>query len=110
MSNILRKHWSIVQQGCPNIEAFKSPPLMSYKRDRNLRDDLVRSDIEPKRTESIQRTLMPAKMGNFPCLQCACCNNLVKVNSFTHPGKNFKVIFKVIFKVNFKVIFTSLFE
>lgn len=47
ISNILCKHWSIIRQGCPNIKAFSCLPLMSYKRDKNWRDTLVKSDVGP---------------------------------------------------------------
>lgn len=93
ISNVLRKHWSLIQQGCPNVEAFKFSPLMSYKRDRNPRDALVISDIGHQRTEDTQCTLMAVKMGDFPCLHCACCNNLTKGDRFMHPctGKRFRI-------------------
>lgn len=42
---------------------------------------------------TIQPTLLPTKMGNFPCLHCACCNNLVKGDSFVHLylGRKFQI-------------------
>lgn len=91
--NVLQKHWAVLRQGCPKIEALKQPPLMSHKRDRNLRDALAWSDIGPQKAVSIQKTLAPIKMGNFPCLNCSCCSNLVKGDAFSHPytGKNFKI-------------------
>lgn len=75
------------------MEAFKMPPLMSYKRDKNLRDVLVKSDIGPQKTGSIQQTFKPLRMGNFPCLRCSCCSNLLKGDTFTHPqtGKSYKI-------------------
>lgn len=48
ISNILRKHWSILQ-GCPNIDEFKQLPLMSDRRAPNLRDKLVKSDVGSKK-------------------------------------------------------------
>lgn len=90
ISNILCNQWSLVQQGFPKVEAFKfppPPPLMSYKRDRNLRDTLVRSDIGPPKSERVQCTC------NFPCLHCACCDNLIKGDSFSYlyTGKKDKI-------------------
>lgn len=29
IANTLRKHWGILQKGCPNIVDFQRPPLMS---------------------------------------------------------------------------------
>lgn len=93
VSNIIRKHWKLLQMGCPDMEAFGIPPLMSFKRDKNLRDSLVQADIGSQKTKVAQRTLLPSKMGNFPCLHCSCCNNLIKGDTFTHPlsGKKFQI-------------------
>lgn len=91
IANILRRHCSVLQQGCANVKSFETPPLMSYKRDENLRDKLVRTDIEPSKSEPTQRTLIPMKMGNFPCIHCSCCGNIVKGDKrFSHPYTEIK--------------------
>lgn len=93
VSGIIRNHWKLLQMGCPDTEAFGAPPLMSFKRDRNLRDSLVRADIGPQKIASRQGTFLPTKMGNFPCLHCSCCNNLTKGDTFFHPlsGRKFQI-------------------
>lgn len=88
ISHIVRQHWGLLQKGCPEVEGFKQLPLMSYKRDSS-----VRTDVGPQKPIMIQCTFVPAKMGNFPCLHCACCNNLTKGDSLTHPysGRQFQI-------------------
>lgn len=45
ISNILNRHWPILCQSFSNMEEFKKPSLMSYRRPTNLRDRLVKSEI-----------------------------------------------------------------
>lgn len=81
----------VLQQMCSNIKSFEIPSLMSYKRNKNLRNKLVRTDFGSNRKEMGQRTLMPVKIGN--CLHCSYCSNMVKEDSFTHSntGRKFKI-------------------
>ncbi|CAJ0931144.1 unnamed protein product [Ranitomeya imitator] len=92
VKNMILKHWHILHQGLPDIEEFTLPPILSYKRGRNLKDKLVKSDIGST-VVSLQRTLAPPKLGNFPCLGCACCGNMIKGDFFNHPrtGQRFSI-------------------
>lgn len=45
IANILGKHWPIIGDSFPQIEGFKIPPLMSYRRSQNLKDLWVKTDI-----------------------------------------------------------------
>ncbi|CAJ0957188.1 unnamed protein product [Ranitomeya imitator] len=92
MKNMILKHWHILHQGLPDIEEFALPPILSYKRGRNLKDKLVKSDVGPT-VVNVQRTLGPPKFGNFPCLGCACCGNMIKGDFFNHPrtGQRFSI-------------------
>uniref|UniRef100_A0A803JQT4 Reverse transcriptase domain-containing protein n=1 Tax=Xenopus tropicalis TaxID=8364 RepID=A0A803JQT4_XENTR len=82
--NIIRKHWQVLKMGISNVKEFSIPPLMAYKRNKNLKDLLVRADIGPQKKYT-QRFLGTPKMGTFPCLSCAHCNNITKGEFFTHP-------------------------
>ncbi|CAJ0963752.1 unnamed protein product [Ranitomeya imitator] len=93
IGNILRRHWTLLQRGLPSIRSFESFPMMSFKRGRNLRDRLVKSDIGTSK-RSIQSTLSSAKNGNFPCLGCSCCNNMLKGEFFYHPHTGKKICLK----------------
>ncbi|CAJ0951717.1 unnamed protein product [Ranitomeya imitator] len=81
LRSVILKHWHILHQGLPEVEEFTCPPILLYKRGCNLKDKLVKSDIGPTNV-SLQRTLGPPKLGNFPCLGCACCGNLIKGEFF----------------------------
>lgn len=66
---------------------------MSYRRPRNLKDQLVRTEIR-KDMGPIQTFLHPPpKMGSFPCLGCVNCRLMKKGSSFQHPrtGKIFNI-------------------
>lgn len=54
---------------------------------------LVKSDIGPERRAARQNIFLTAKMGNFSCLCCSCCGNILKGDSFSHPytGEKYKV-------------------
>ncbi|XP_056409446.1 uncharacterized protein LOC130328055 [Hyla sarda] len=48
IGSIIRKHWHIIQDCC-NISEFNSYPLLSYRRQTNLKDRLVKADISQKK-------------------------------------------------------------
>ncbi|CAJ0958430.1 unnamed protein product [Ranitomeya imitator] len=93
VGNILRRHWSLLQRGLPFVPKFEAPPMMSFRRGRNFRDKLVKSDIGTSK-RSIQSTLSTDKNGNFPCLGCSCCNNMLKGEFFHHPHTGKKIFLK----------------
>ena len=69
MSNTQAKHWrAMVAQDQHLAEVFKQPPLIAYKRQRSLKDILVKSKIPPPIERYPQRTLKGmAKCGKtFP--------------------------------------------
>lgn len=76
----------------PFIEAFKEPPLMSYRGAVSLRDKLVKADIGSTKPKNVFY-FGELKKGNFPCQGCSCCNNMVWGYTFTHPhtGRVFQV-------------------
>ncbi|CAJ0927124.1 unnamed protein product [Ranitomeya imitator] len=93
IGRVLKRHWSFLQRGLPSVVGFRSPPMMSFRRGRNLKDKLVRSDIGSERTLT-QQFFGTARHGNFPCLGCACCNNLLKGEFFHHPHTGKKIYLK----------------
>lgn len=74
------------------IDEFREPPLLSYKRSPSLRDKLVKSDVGP-RNKTGQMFFGPPKAGNFPCLGCASCNNMLRGDEFTqqNTGRRFRI-------------------
>lgn len=91
INRILNKHWHILQKGHPSN--FQTRPLMSYRKGRNLRDNLVKADMGPDTTPTQTTISGSQNPGSFPCLNCAQCNNIQKLPTFSHPhtGKQFKI-------------------
>lgn len=87
VSRIIKRHWSIISKSYPSITEFNVPPLMSYRRSRNLRDRLVKS-IVPVPPKIRQTYLSTQKQGCFPCLTCVACKSLQKGPVFIHPTTN----------------------
>ncbi|CAJ0959327.1 unnamed protein product [Ranitomeya imitator] len=108
ISAVIRRHWPLLSRGHANVNEFQLPPLFSYRRNRNLRYELVVSDVGSSRRD-LQTTLSRPSLGNFPCLGCACCNNMVKGASFHHPhtGKKYEIRKRYTCKSSFVVYVLS---
>ncbi|XP_041424205.1 uncharacterized protein LOC121395238 [Xenopus laevis] len=92
VTKIIHKHWHLLTSCLSDIPAFQQPPLMAYKRARNLKDRLVRADIGPLKQQAT-RFLCNPKFGTFPCLNCTQCNSVTKGDVFYHPhsGKKYAI-------------------
>ncbi|XP_056425917.1 uncharacterized protein LOC130367520 [Hyla sarda] len=83
ISKILNRHWDLLKASFPNIVEFRSRPLMSYRRNTNLKDKLVKSDVSTKPDSQMYLTV--ASKGSYPCRQCVNCSYMNKGPCFTHP-------------------------
>ena len=53
ISQIASKHWKVMTEDSPKLKRiFAAPPVVAYKRSKNLRDHLVRAKITTKRTSN----------------------------------------------------------
>ena len=43
LNKILMKHWHIIQQQPRLVHIFKQPPIVSYRKEKSLKDILVRA-------------------------------------------------------------------
>ncbi|CAJ0938318.1 unnamed protein product, partial [Ranitomeya imitator] len=59
----IRQHWHILQEAYPTIQEFQHPFLPCFKRPRNIKDNLVRTDIGPTHSGPTQRFLANPKTG-----------------------------------------------
>ena len=50
---ILKKQWHIQQSDKKIAHPFKGPPMVVYKRGRNIGDSSVRSDLPPEPTQTL---------------------------------------------------------
>merc|ERR1712001_561247 len=50
ISTIMKKHWKVMIEDDPKMKRFHpNPPIVAYKRSKNLRDILIRAKINTKR-------------------------------------------------------------
>ncbi|XP_069486826.1 uncharacterized protein [Ambystoma mexicanum] len=84
----IKKHWNILHNDQTLLELFPTPPMMCFKRGKNIRDKLVKAERVPKEK---QLFLATKKLGTFPCLGCIHCNNTIKGNVVTHPRNGQKI-------------------
>ena len=71
---------------------IKNPPLIVYRRGRNLRNKLFHANCQPQKKIS-QALLRTLPNGSYKCRRCAQCNNMMKCEYFFHPhtGKRFEI-------------------
>ncbi|XP_078583735.1 uncharacterized protein LOC144866254 [Branchiostoma floridae x Branchiostoma japonicum] len=80
VNNILRKYWNILQLSPRTRELFKDPPLVAYRRNKNLKDTLVRAQI-PKENNNFITKNIPS--GSYPCgRKCLTCTYVKKSKAF----------------------------
>ena len=90
--DVVKKHWHILSSDPTWPAEFKNPPLIVYRRGRNLRDKLVHANCQPQKKIS-QALFRPLPNGSYKCRGCAQCNNMMKCEYFCHPhtGKRFQI-------------------
>lgn len=86
IANIIHKQWHVLRD-CYKIEAFKEPPLLSYRRSPNLKDKLIKSMVKPKRNKQQKQR----KTGCFPCYACNNCDMLMKGEFSVHPTTGIRI-------------------
>ena len=93
---ILRKHWSVMTRDPYLKTVFPSPPIVAYRRAKNLKDKLIRAKIPPPPPKRNPRKILDMKRCNkFTCETCP----FVKTGSkFTNPYNNKAVV--IIFSLN----------
>ena len=69
ITNITRKHWNVMCDDSPKLKkCFPNPPVVAYKRHKNLRDLLIRSKVQTRR--SSKRILGGFKTCGRACILC----------------------------------------
>ena len=49
MTDLTRKHWrSMVNQSNQMLEVFSAPPIVAYRRQRNIRESWIRAKVAPE--------------------------------------------------------------
>ena len=69
ITNITRKHWNVMCDDSPKLKrCFPNPPVVAYKRHKNLRDLLIRSKVQTRR--SSKRIIGGFKICGRMCTLC----------------------------------------
>ena len=80
--NLQAKHWrSMIAQDCHLAEVFPKPPLTAFKRQRNLRDILIRAKVPKPVKIHKERQLKGMKKCGKSCVACPYIleGNVVKI-------------------------------
>ena len=84
--DIVRKHWRSMTQDPRLKEIFPEPPLVAYKRPKNIRDKLIRSKVPPP--TKIPKRKVP---GMKKCNKCSVCPFIQEGKTVKATSTNFKV-------------------
>ena len=87
---IVQKHWRTMIQDPRLKEVFPKPPLVAYKRPKNIRDTLIRSKVPPLSNSRPKRQLPGMKK----CNKCGACPFVKEGRTVESRSTNFKVDIK----------------
>ena len=79
-----RKHWRLMTQDSYLKSVFPEPPLVAFRRQRNIADFLIRAKLPPKQGQHKKRRLNGMKKCGKICLICPYINERKRVE-----GNNF---------------------
>jgi hypothetical protein len=70
LQSMQRKHWRSMVQDSYLKSVFPEPPLVAFRRQKNISDFLIRARLPPKQGPHPKRTLNGMKKCNKQCLIC----------------------------------------
>ena len=81
IQKIVKKHWEVMVDSNQNLKrCFSAPPMIAYRRGKNLRDHIIKAKVSSKRRSSRR------KNGSKPCGQgCQSCWVLKTSKTHTNP-------------------------
>ena len=80
---LTRKHWrSMVSQSDYLKEVYPEPPLVSYKRQQNIREKIIRAKVAPSARPTRYQN------GMRKCGKCLACSYVLEVKKI--PGKDYR--------------------
>ena len=93
IQKIVGKHWRSVSNSDQYFkEVYPKPPLTAYKRQRNIRNVLIRAKVFTRNGQRVKRSITGMKKCNKPCSICPFVlegkNIKTKNNSFTWKIRN----------------------
>jgi len=90
VSKILQKHWRVMIQDPYLKKVFPQPPMVAFRRAKNLKDHLIRAKIPPLPPVREKRILNGMTACNKPL--CETCPFVQKVNKFKGPFSKNEVV------------------
>ena len=69
VSNVLKKHWNVMVDGNQELKrCFPKPPMVGYRRGKNIKDELIRAKVSSARKSArIQKGYKPCGAGCQVC-------------------------------------------
>ena len=64
VSEILQKHWRVMTRDPYLKKVFPEPPMVAFRRPKNLRDILIKAKVPPTQKEKPRRQLKGMKACN----------------------------------------------
>ena len=84
---IVQKHWRTMIQDPRLKEVFPVPPLVAYKRPKNIRDKIIRSKVPPLPSSRPKRDLPGMKK----CHKCGACPFVKEGRTAQSSSTNYKL-------------------
>ncbi|XP_069605745.1 uncharacterized protein [Ranitomeya imitator] len=84
MREILRRHWSVLRTEPILNKILPDRPLLTARRGKSLKDQLVRSHYVPATTGIFGSG--PQRWGCYPCGSCKACQNVIRATNFSAAG------------------------
>jgi hypothetical protein len=85
----LKKHWGVMIKDAYLKKVFPAPPMVAYRRPKNLRDTLIKAKIPPTPTKRGKRC--PPGMKSCNENRCEICPFVTNTKQFTGPFNNLKI-------------------
>ena len=68
---IVQKHWRTMSSVDPYLqEVYQEPPLVAFKRQKNIKDFVIRAKVPPKMKRNPKREIPGMRKCNKPCQAC----------------------------------------
>ncbi|CAH2276509.1 Hypothetical predicted protein [Pelobates cultripes] len=84
VTRIIKDNWKILSCDDTLPKVFKEPPLICYRRNKNLRDMLVHTAP----SKSYEKNTEMQFRGSIRCLGCVTCGHMTPSRTFQHPHSN----------------------
>merc|ERR1712183_824627 len=95
LANIVRKHWGVMVKDEPRLKrVFPEPSVIAYRREKNIRDFLVRAKISSKR-KSNRKINGYSRCGRGPFHMCTTCALIPDRGIKTHKSHKHNKVFQI---------------